>query len=616
METRTVTRPAALLAQLGEGWDAVVVDESQAGWSAEAVLDQVRARGPAIPVVVVCEPAGESAGIALLERGATDCLAADRLARLPVAVRAAGERGALARQLAAAEAASAGAREMLRVAFDNYPDAAIAVDASARVVEWNRLAERLLGWSEAEARGRRLADLVGGEEMAEPLVGAVAETASTRMTQRHIVPVKLIRRDGQPVRVRVLATHRRDLPGGVALSLSDMTDRWRSDWLKDHQLGVLRALASSGEEASLTGAMEQIALAVRGTEARLWEVDPRGAPRVRVTWAGAGPGEATASPDPTVPPAFVQRAISSGRLWFSEPGPASPIGENLAIPVTSGEQVLGVVEVSARNFTGFDDAYVAFFTSLGSYLGSFLAQRRMEGDFARSLEELHRINGERRRLMRLLVEAHEDERRAIAADIHDDPLQVMAAVSLRLHSLRRRLDDEPARNTLESVEEMVSSAVSRLRHMMFNLRPPGLDHGDLLGPLRERLEQVRHDDLIEYTLCGSEPATLATDRRVTLYRIAQEAIANIVKHAAASHIDVSVEEQDGGCLVRIADDGAGLGAAPEALPSHLGLPSMHERAQLAGGWLRVEAGETSGTVVSAWIPVLSEPRRDGGGYAR
>ena len=127
---------------------------------------------------------------------------------------------------------------------------------------------------------------------------------------------------------------------------------------------------------------------------------------------------------------------------------------------------------------------------------------------------------------------------------------------------------------------MVGGAVSRLRSLMFNLRPTGLDHGDLLGPLRDRLEQVQRDELIEYSLAGSEPGALTTEVRVTLYRIAQEAISNVVKHASARHIDVAVSEQDGGCLIRIADDGAGLGRGARGAPRSP-RPAQHARAERA-----------------------------------
>lgn len=613
--SRVAAGPGSLAEQLAEPWDALVVDASCAAWSAEMVLEQLEAGGSRIPLVVVCDPAHERTGAELVERGAADYLAADRLIRLPLAVRAAVERETLTRDVTRARAYAAAAREMMRVAFANYPSAAIAVDAEARVVEWNLNAERLLGWSEAEARGRRVVDLVGGEEMGAPLVTAVAEVIRAHAARRQAVSLRLLRRDGHPIHVELQALLRRDLTGGVILSLTDTTERWRSDWLKDHQIRVLGALASTGEDSSLTAtltsALEQFALSVNGTEARLWEAEPRGELQLRATWARTVSGEAAARSLPPGPPDFVERAISSGRLSFSETGLTSP-GESLGIPITVGEKVLGAIEIHALDPVGFDDAVVAHLVGLGSYVASHLAWRRSESDFARSLEELHRVDAERRRLLRLLVEAHEDERRTLAADIHDDPLQVLAAVALRLHTLRRRLDGEAARHSLEAVEEMVGGSVSRLRSLMFNLRPGGLDHGDLIGPLRDRLDQVREDEHIEYELSGSEPVALTTETRVNLYRIAQEAISNVVKHASARHIAVAVGEHDGGCLLRIADDGAGPGGALAARPGHLGLPTMRERSELAGGWLRVEAGESAGTVVTAWVPLPPQAQRGAG----
>ena len=589
----------------------VVVDESQPGWSAEEVLGEVGTERVDIPVIVVCDPAHEPAGLALVARGAADCLTVDRLVRLSVALRAAVEKRELARALARVAGASVSAQSMLDIAFNNSPEAMIAVGDTAAIDLWNPAAERLFGWSAAEACGRSLVDLVGGEDRGERLARVIAEAAVARGARQQIVPVRLRRRDGQAVHFDVWATHRRDGAPGAVVFLTDVTERWRAEFFKDSQLAMLRVLAEPSEEAALTAALEQIGLSVHGIGARLWEIDARGAPQLRATWC-QGEAGAAASAWPDAPSSFARRAISDGVLTFSEGGSTDPLGECLGVPLVSDQQVLGAVEIRAPRFPGYSDAYVAHLSGLGRFLGIHLAERRSQADFARSLEELNRINGERRRLMRLLVQAHEDERKTIAADIHDDPLQVMAAVSLRLHSLRRRLSDDAAQRSLEAVEEMVGSAVSRLRSMMFNLRPTGLDRGDLLGPLRERLEQMRGDDSIQFTMTGSEPELLTTDGRVALYRIAQEAIANVVKHALAKRVDVAVEEQDGGCLIRISDDGAGLGRTVEGRSGHLGLPSIRERAELLGGWLRVEAGERAGTVVSAWVPLMTGPGRPPG----
>jgi signal transduction histidine kinase len=98
-----------------------------------------------------------------------------------------------------------------------------------------------------------------------------------------------------------------------------------------------------------------------------------------------------------------------------------------------------------------------------------------------------------------------------------------------------------------------------------------------------------------------------------LYRIAQEAIANVGKHADAANVTVSLRDREGGYLVQIADDG--IGFSPEEVKpvaGHLGLTAMRERATLAGGWLRIDAAPGEGTTVEAWIPTrAAESRQEG-----
>ena len=94
------------------------------------------------------------------------------------------------------------------------------------------------------------------------------------------------------------------------------------------------------------------------------------------------------------------------------------------------------------------------------------------------------------------------------------------------------------------------------------------------------------------------------EARTILYRIAQEALANVRKHAAAARVDVSIDEQGGGYLVRITDDGRGF--EPEGLrprPGHLGVSAMRERAEVAGGWVRIDSARGEGSRVEFWIPV-------------
>lgn len=232
-------------------------------------------------------------------------------------------------------------------------------------------------------------------------------------------------------------------------------------------------------------------------------------------------------------------------------------------------------------------------------------QKRAEEKLRRSLDVLRRTSEERRALLQRLEGAQEEERRRIAADIHDDSIQVISAADLRVQALQQGAAESEMKEALAEVHETLKLSVDRLRHLLFELRPPALDREGLAAAIRTYLADSEGGPAYEVEdRLESEPAS---DVRATLYRIAQEAITNARKHADAGHIAISIASQDGGVLLRVADDGKGFDpkviAAPE--PGHIGLPTLGERAELAGGWWRVETGPGKGTVVEAWVPAAS-----------
>jgi signal transduction histidine kinase len=220
------------------------------------------------------------------------------------------------------------------------------------------------------------------------------------------------------------------------------------------------------------------------------------------------------------------------------------------------------------------------------------------------VEELHAVNLERRRLLADLVTAQETERARIAGEIHDDSIQVMAAAALRLDLIGRRLEDAGERDALDQVGLTVAKAIRRLRRLMFDLRPRSLDTGGLPAALGAYLRETRVDGDPEWRLDDRLGAPLDEQATVILYRIAQEALRNARKHAGAAVLDVVFERRDGGVLLRVTDDGVGCDAeqAVSYRPGHLGLLSMRERAEIAGGWMRFESTPGGGATVEAWIP--------------
>lgn len=222
----------------------------------------------------------------------------------------------------------------------------------------------------------------------------------------------------------------------------------------------------------------------------------------------------------------------------------------------------------------------------------------------------HRVAEEERRLLlEHIVTAQEEERSRIAEDIHDDSIQSMAAVGIRLTTLAQHIDDEAARAALERVEASVASAIARLRHLMFQLRPRVLDEEGLVPTLELVLGQMAEDEGLVYRLEDRLAEEPPLDSRAILYRIVQEALANIRKHTRGASVEVAVGGRDGGYFVRVRDDGEGFDArAVTASPAgHMGLSSMRERAEMAGGWLRIESAPGRGTTVESWIPALRPP---------
>lgn len=220
------------------------------------------------------------------------------------------------------------------------------------------------------------------------------------------------------------------------------------------------------------------------------------------------------------------------------------------------------------------------------------------------VDDLRKVDEQRRRLLSDLVRAQEEERRRIAGDMHDDSIQKITAVGMRLETLRLRLTDEQDRETLDKLVDTVRGSIASLRHLLFELRPPALDREGLAAALREQLQRMPQD--IQTRLDNRLMEEPPDEVRVILYRIAQEALANVRKHAKAQTVDVLLEQHEGGFLVRVRDDGAGfsLEDVDGSEHGHIGLSAMRERAEMAGGWCHVESAPGEGTTVELWVPSI------------
>jgi PAS domain S-box-containing protein len=228
----------------------------------------------------------------------------------------------------------------------------------------------------------------------------------------------------------------------------------------------------------------------------------------------------------------------------------------------------------------------------------------------RTVEALQQMDGDRRLLLSRLVRAQEEERRRVAADIHDDTVQVMSAVAMRLDLVERRVTDPDLHDVVSDSAALVHAAIDRLRRMIFALHPPALDDEGLAAAVAAFVaeEEATRDGppvRIESHLTR-EPGH---DVRVLAYRIIQEALMNAYKHSAASEVHVLLRQSpDGLVVIRVRDDGRGfpMGEEHRSVAGHIGLAAMREHAKVAGGRCIVRSEPGEGTTVDVWLP-LDEP---------
>ena len=240
-------------------------------------------------------------------------------------------------------------------------------------------------------------------------------------------------------------------------------------------------------------------------------------------------------------------------------------------------------------------------------------QKQTEEQLRWSLEVLRRTVQQRRELSKRLESAQEEERRRIASDIHDDSIQVMSAVDMRLQILAHLGAEGTTLDEVRDIQAIVQQAIERLRHLLFELRPAALDRDGLVAALEQYVEHTGDQAGWTWEVTDELTDEPPAEMRAIVYRIAQEAIGNAGKHAEASRMEVVVSGDRNAVSVTIHDDGRGfdaVAAAAEPEPGHLGLTTMVERAEVTGGHCRVTSTPGAGTTVEIWLPLDTEPVQD------
>jgi signal transduction histidine kinase len=373
--------------------------------------------------------------------------------------------------------------------------------------------------------------------------------------------------------------------------------------LAGSELWLLRLMADRG--LALLDADSLLMVIEERGELRVAASAGTGAPRLRITPVE---GSALGALYQAGKPLAIDRPRGQEAAWLHELGLEARAA--LVEPFSMEGQGSGLVIVLRRDgsFRGPDrQALSAFAASVAQRLA---AERSVE------IERL-----------RYGMEARERERTRWAREIHDESIQGIGALRLRLANARDIDDGERLREAVDTVLEGLGTEIDQLRHLITELRPAALDDLGLAAALEalarraqavDGLEVKTQIDLADHYAAAdngghSEARRLDPELESTIYRVVQEALTNVSRHAEATSAVVSISERDGVMRVSVTDDGKGppeesrLGPRGDGLEGGFGMSGMRERAELVGGELEMVAAPERGTTIRLTVPLAGRP---------
>lgn len=225
-----------------------------------------------------------------------------------------------------------------------------------------------------------------------------------------------------------------------------------------------------------------------------------------------------------------------------------------------------------------------------------------------ALEASHRLVQE---LAGRLIEAQDAERARIARDLHDDVSQQLAGISIAFSGVKQKLSsakvDGKIQEEVQGLHQQATALAQSVRHLSHDLHPTVLRHAGLVAALTAYCHEVqRTHGLVVSCRASGEFSSLDRGASLCLYRAGQEALRNVVAHAAAERVDLALVREGDAVELTVADDGKGFEPGAMDRRKGLGLVSINERARLAGGTATVMSSPGSGTQVLIRIPALAE----------
>lgn len=621
-------------------WDVVISDHAMPGFSAPAALEMLReGRWPDIPFIIVSGHIGEGAAVEVMKAGAHDYVPKDNLARLTPVVERALRDAEERRQRRRAQRALREAEEKYRSIFENAVEGIFQTSLDGRFITVNPMMARIFGYESPEEMVESVHD-IAGQHYADPEKRNDFTRRLCEEGQVFDIEFQVRRKSGEKLWVSANARVVRDAASGEVVgyegTMEDITERKRAEEELRRSLERLVALHEAGSILGSTLEPEEIGARLLGIMRRIsgfaaaaismrddatgrlavWrsiglddlESEVRHAPAVLNARQAAVEGKAT---QVFVPP----------ETWARE---GACVG--LCLPLRVRERVVGVLEVYGPEELA-DKGVVEILESLTSQAASALENARLYGELMQREKRLQELVG------RILV-AQEEERRRVSYDVHDGLAQVAAAAHQHLQAFAHYHppDTEEGREDLEHVSGLVRQTVGEARRIIADLRPTALDDFGLKSAIRLYLDALRAEGWEISHRDGLDDERLPAATETAIFRVVQEALNNVAKHAGTRKVRVSLEKRaarraargaarplaaplasDGRSKIRLAIRDYGRGFGPESARGaagpgeRVGLTGMRERVTLLGGHFRVASSPGVGTLIVAEVPLLAGP---------
>lgn len=467
------------------------------------------------------------------------------------------------------EQALRASEERYRELFENAKDALYVHDLEGRYTSINHAAEKLIGYQRDEIIGENL-----GEFFPPDQLETVKENLLRKLIKRGETSyeTEVIAKDGRrvPVEVSSRLIFEDGSPVGIQGAARDITERKRVEEALKQSEREYRGLFENAHDAILIIDPE--------TETVL-EVNPRACEMYGIKRSDfVGMSLQTISKDTKRGRSRIEETLRSG------------VSHNFETIQCRGDGTEMFLQVNA---------------AVVEYKGRVAIQ-----SINRDITEQRRAEEALKNYPRQLIQAQEAERQNIARELHDQIGQVLTAVQLNLNSVWKLCDSSETKALVSEGVSIIDEAIGQVRDLSFELRPSLLDDIGLVAAVRWYADRFSHRTSIEVSTAIDLPPTsrLNRDLETTCFRIVQESLTNIARHAHARSVSIVLQSNTDGLYVSITDDGIGFEVDSENLTqfaAHVGLRGMRERALALDGKFEVSSSSMMGTRIQALLPMIN-----------